>query len=97
MPQVVIANRLRDGVVVFLGTDGRWLETLEGCPASESEEASDALVEAAERAVQNQEVVGPELIEVQLQNGVLVPVKRREAIRAKGPTIRTDLGKQAGN
>jgi len=97
MPQVVIANRLRDGVVVFLGTDGRWLETLADCPASESEEASSALAETAEQAVQNQEVVGPELIEVQLEGGTLVPVKRREAIRAKGPTIRLDLGKQAGN
>jgi hypothetical protein len=97
MPQVVIANRLRDGVVVFLGTDGRWLETLAGCPASESEEASSALAQTAQKAVENQEVVGPELIEVQLEDGMLVPVKRREAIRATGPTIRLDLGKQAGN
>jgi hypothetical protein len=41
--------------------------------------------------------VGPELIEVQLEGDMLVPVKRREAIRATGPTIRLDLGKQAGN
>ena len=30
MAQVVIANRLRDGVVVFLGVDGGWIESVSG-------------------------------------------------------------------
>jgi hypothetical protein len=32
-----------------------------------------------------------------MREGVLTPIKMREAIRALGPTIRKDLGKQAGN
>ena len=34
--QVVVANRLRDGIVVFLGTGGEWVERLEECaPAAD--------------------------------------------------------------
>jgi hypothetical protein len=30
-----------------------------------------------------------------LEHGVVVPLKVREAIRAAGPTVRLDLGKQS--
>ena len=50
-----------------------------------------------EIAEANQEVIGASLIEVEDRDGVLTPIKMREAIRAKGPTVRKDLGKQAGN
>jgi hypothetical protein len=46
--------------------------------------------------VRRREVVGPYLFDVRLEDGLAVPVKVREAIRAAGPTIRPDLGKQAG-
>lgn len=95
MPQVVIANRLKDGIVVFLGTDGRWSEQLSDCtPCQDATEAA-ALLERGQKAESNQEVVGPELIEVDTVDGDLQPVKMREAIRAAGPTVRRDLGKQA--
>jgi hypothetical protein len=95
MLQVVIANRLRDGVVVFLGSDGRWVERLELCTPVDGKEPAEKLLDKAVQAELNQEVVGPILADVELRDGVPVPTKRREAIRAKGPTIRTDLGKQA--
>jgi hypothetical protein len=40
--------------------------------------------------------VAPYLFDVREAAGRTVPVKVREAIRAAGPTVRTDLGKQAG-
>ena len=58
-------------------------------------EEAEKVLETAQQAERNQEVVDPQLIEVTIEGGVPVPVKRREAIRAKGPTIRPDLGKQA--
>ncbi len=97
MLQVVIANRLRDGIVVFLGNEKKWFERVEDCsPAADGEAAAD-LLSIGEAAVANQEVVGAELIEVEDRAGVLTPTKMREAIRAKGPTVRMDLGKQAEN
>jgi hypothetical protein len=97
MPHVVIANRLGDGIVVFLGTDGRWVERLADCPPAESPEDGEKLLDRGMQAERSQEVVDPMLIEVEDRDGVLTPVKRREAIRAMGPTVRPDLGKQAGN
>jgi len=97
MSQVVIANRLRDGIVVFLGRDHRWVEAIDACPPVTTAEEGEKILELAAQAEQNQEVIGPDLIDVEQRDGHTVPVKRREAIRAMGPTVRTDLGKQAGN
>jgi len=97
MQQVVIANRLTDGVVVFLGKDRRWVERLEDCPPTDESEEANALLAVGAKAEEDQLVVGPDLIEVNVSDGAVVPVKMREAMRAKGPSIRTDLGKQAGN
>ena len=97
MQQIVIANRLTDGIVVFLGRDRRWVTYLKDCPPAESPEEAEALLAIGVEAETTQEIVGPELIEVQDQNGTLIPVKMRQAMRARGPSTRTDLGKQAGN
>lgn len=97
MHQVVIANRLTDGVVVFLGQDERWVENLDDCPPAQTQDQAETLLAHGVAAESAQEVVGPDLIEVELREGILTPVKMREAMRAKGPSIRTDLGKQAGN
>jgi hypothetical protein len=40
-------------------------------------------------------VIGPYLIEVTRAASGARPVSHREAIRARGPTVRPDLGKQA--
>ena len=97
MQQVVIANRLTDGVVVFLGQDRCWVESLADCPPTEEANEASALLALGVKAEEDQEIVGPDLIEVTNHQGTLVPVKMREAMRARGPSIRTDLGKQAGN
>ena len=97
MPHLVIANRLRDGIVVFLGTEQRWVEHVRECTPAADEHAGEKLLEAGLRAVARQEVVDPALIEVVQRGGELVPVLMRERIRALGPTVRSDLGKQAGN
>ena len=40
-------------------------------------------------------VVDPYAVAVEIRNGHVVPKALREAIRAAGPTVRRDLGKQA--
>ncbi len=93
--QVVTANRLADGLVIFLSDHDAWSEDLsEACIAADKA-AAEALLAAAERAVNAQTVVGPYLIDITDNAGSLAPVQLRERIRAAGPTIRPDLGKQA--
>jgi hypothetical protein len=95
MPQVLTANRLKDGEVVYLDAAGHWVEDLGGAKllanAAEGEAALAAGVEA-ERALK---VVHAYLFDVTGQGQALKPVKMREIIRAAGLTIRPDLGKQA--
>ena len=95
MPDVITANRLADGVVVFQTADQSWSEDFNRAavrPDAESTKA--ALARAQEDEAQNF-VVDPYAVPVEIRNGHVVPKALREAIRATGPTVRRDLGKQA--
>ena len=57
--------------------------------------AADAALEAAQAFVRDNVVVNPYLFDVRTVGGAVQPVKEREIIRAAGPSVRTDTGKQA--
>jgi len=94
-PQMLTANRLRDGDVLYW-KDGGWVLTLaQGQVFSDSALADAALGEAQARLADNL-FVAPYLFEVRVENGRVIPVKEREIIRAAGPTVHKHTGKQAG-
>ena len=94
--QVISANRLTDGLVVYLTPEGGWSERLaDGHVASDDATAQQVLA-LAKQAESDRIVVDPYLIDVAEFDGELRPKKYREYIRAMGPSIRPDLGKQAG-
>jgi hypothetical protein len=94
VPQILTANRLRDGEVVYW-RDGQWQTALVAAEVfPDPDEADRALATAAE-AVRSQLVVNPYLFAVRHDAGAIRPVEEREIIRAAGPTVRPDLGKQA--
>ena len=89
---VLIANRLLDGEVVFWAK-GRWVERF-----GEAEHFDDAAPgEAAEAEAKNQPtvVVEPYLIEIAPTEDGYAPVAYRERLRALGPTNTPQHGKQA--
>ena len=92
MTQIVTANRLIDGIVVFQDKAGGWSEDF--ARAAAHEDTAAALARAGEDVAASL-VVDPYAIEVELRNGHYAPKALREAIRATGPTVRRDLGKQA--
>jgi hypothetical protein len=95
--QVISANRLTDGLVVYLTADGGWSERIADAQIVDTERAGDAeaaLATAAD-AADRQIVVEPYAIDIDERDGERRPTKYREFIRAKGPTVRRDLGKQA--
>ena len=92
MSQIVTANRLADGIVVFQDGAGGWSEDF--ARAAVHDDAAAALARAAEDVAASL-VVDPYAVEVALRNGHYAPKALREAIRAAGPTVRRDLGKQA--
>ena len=91
MAQVLTSNRLADGDVVYWRA-GDWVPALEDAEVfAEESEAKDALAEA-QLSVAANKVVAPYLFELR---GDGRPVQEREIIRALGPSVRSDLGKQA--
>ena len=93
--QVITANRLQDGVVVYLDRAGGWSEWIDEARLARSPEEGKKLLALAEQPDQGTRVVGPYLMDVIEDGGRPLPASNREIIRAKGPTVRTDLGKQA--
>jgi hypothetical protein len=86
--QIVSANRLTDGAVIFLGQDGAWTTILsEAAIATEPAAAADLLA-VGERDAAAARVVGPYLVAVDVIDGVAVPTALRERIRANGLTFR---------
>lgn len=94
MPQVLTANRLRVGEVVYWHGAKGWVSRLGEAEVLPDDKA-DAVLKSAAEWVQKREVVAPYLFEVRVKDGATVPLKTREAIRAAGPSVRPDLGKQA--
>jgi hypothetical protein len=95
MQEMITANRLRDGLVVFLDAEGGWTEDFHCGAIYEDAETKAKAVAVAAAAVEANLVVDPYPIELELRAGHLAPKALRERIRATGPTTRTDLGKQA--
>ena len=92
--QVVTANRLRDGEVVFLGTRG-WVLDIARATVAQAADEVKALEALARQSEAVNEVVDAYLVEVERRDDGLRPVKLREYLRTLGPSVRTDLGKQA--
>ena len=95
MPQVLTANRLHDGEVVYLAADGVWVEDLDAAAILATKAEGEAALATGLHAEENQQIVHAYLFDVVDTAAPLRPVKKREIIRAAGPTVRTDLGKQA--
>lgn len=99
MGQVVVASRLADGRSVFLaGIDAgtaRWSELIAEAAEAEHSAEAERLLAAGKAAEAANEVVDPYLIDVAGSGTGRRPMVWREAIRAEGPTVRTDLDPEA--
>ena len=93
--QAVTANRLSDGEVVYLTPDNQWAETFAAADITDGPEAGDVLLARALPADFELHVLEPYLFEVLQDASHFKPASVREIIRAAGPTVRLDLGKQA--
>lgn len=93
--KAITANRLADGRVVFLAPDGVWRDSVDEARLEEDEAGWAALEEAGRAAEAAPHVVEPYLIEAErTADGGVRPTRYRERIRAQGPSVHPDLGKQ---
>jgi len=93
--QVMTANRLRDGDVVFLTRSGTWSETIDEAVLAQEPLAIAALESRAADDVVKTLVTGQYLFAATRVDGRIRADHIRERIRTLGPSVRLDLGKQA--
>ena len=90
--KVLTANRLGDGVAVWLDANGEWTEHLQDALVARHPEAVDALEAIGKRDFAANRVVDIAIIDVQETEGQLWPLRLRERIRAAGPTMEYAAG-----
>ncbi len=93
--QVMTANRLRDGDVVFLNRAGKWELAIDQAVLAQEPQAVAALEARAKEDELSTLVTGAYLFDAERVDGKIRASHIRERIRAQGPTVRIDLGKQA--
>ena len=92
--QVLTANRLRDGEVVYW-QDGEWTERFADADVFDGKATADTALAAAQAFVKGRVVVNPYLFGVRDEAGRIRAIEEREIVRSEGPSVRRDLGKQA--
>ena len=87
---IITAQRLDDGAVVFLGPAHQWVDTPDAALPMARADADVAL--AWSRRPENQlKVVDAYAVPIAATEGAIVPLKIRERIRVRGPSVRPDL------
>lgn len=79
--------------MVYLVDGGDWSERIEDARASADADEGQQLLAEGERAVEAGIVVGPYLIDIDVDDkqGKVAPLRFREAIRSQGPTVASDF------
>jgi hypothetical protein len=89
MPNVVTANRLVDGIVVYLASEGGWTEEIGRARLAETEDETKTLEALAAKDVAARKVVAVYPMEVAVRDGTVDPLSVRERIRAAHRTTLT--------
>ncbi|MBU2981715.1 DUF2849 domain-containing protein [Lentibacter algarum] len=84
--QVITANALLEGDVVYLSKTNHWVRRLEDAEVFADAELAKLALELAE--VRDSEVVGVYLMNVSVETGTPAPTHFREAFRQTGPSNR---------
>ena len=93
--QVITANRLIDGRVVFFTAGNGWDVDVAHARVHADQSTVDADLVLANADVDARKVVEPYAIVVEVVDGRPVPKTLRERIRAGGPTIPSDFSEVA--
>lgn len=92
-PQMILANYLDDGRVVFFKEDGGWSPSPTEATYAD-DEGAEALLERANQSTKENVIVGAELIGATITDGKPYPSHIKHVMQAKGPSVRADLGYQ---
>jgi hypothetical protein len=85
--KIISANRLADGIVVYAGYGGAWVERLNEAVVFSGSEEAEAGLTLAQGDVARNLIVEPFVVDVTQDATGLRPSTLRDSIRAHGPTI----------
>jgi|FLOH01.1.fsa_nt_gi hypothetical protein len=91
-PQILIANRLDDGLIVWLSEAGKWTGLNKPPQKLQDSPSLQRALSRAQKDEENNLIIGPIAIPVSVD---LVPELPKHKILLSGPTVRRDLGWQA--
>jgi hypothetical protein len=87
MLKIISANRLGDGIVVYFAAEGSWTPDIGSAKRFGPEADIEAALKLAKADEKRNLVVDPFVVDVAVEAEGLEALTRRNAIRAKGPTI----------
>ncbi|MBS1182406.1 MAG: hypothetical protein H6Q99_2286 [Proteobacteria bacterium] len=90
MLEILTANRLSDGDVVYRTAAGDWVDTIDDAELIDDTDQLTVAVAAAQADVKASRVLDVAPIAVETAEGHIVPKRLRERIRAFGPTVKSD-------
>lgn len=90
MPDILTANRLHDGDVVYRTATGEWIADLDVAELIDTPDRLAAAEAAAQADVKASKVLDVVTVKVEVVDGRIVPTRLRERIRAFGPTVKSD-------
>lgn len=88
--QILTANHLLSGDVVFRAADGEWVADVDRAEVLAGKDTIDVALQKGMADIDRCLVVAVEAIDVKVEDGHVVPLRLRERIRANGPTIKAD-------
>jgi hypothetical protein len=91
-PKVITANRLIDGLVVFIAEGPSWVTDIVKAAVFEDGAKLDEAMAFGAAEVAARKIVDPYTIDIIIEDGRPVPERLRERIRAIGPSV--DYGEQ---
>lgn len=90
MLEILTANRLYDGDVVYRTAAGDWVADVNAAELIDGTDQLTLAVAAANADVKASKVLDVAPIAVEVTDGHIVPKRLRERIRAFGPTVKSD-------
>jgi sulfite reductase (NADPH) hemoprotein beta-component len=90
--KIATANRLRDGVVVYLTEAGTWVPDIEQARVAHTPDDELALKAALDAGFRGNLIIDTQVIDALPARKT--PARLREQIRAVGPTVRPDLARR---
>ena len=90
--QIITANELRNGNVIYLNASNIWVDNLTlACVYDIDKEGID-ISNITNEAMRNNNIIGIYTISVQQNGNEILPISMKERIRSIGPTVTPNMG-----